>query len=439
MTPQSHLKILHLEDNPDDAELVENELVMAGLNANIVLVDDRERYLRELDGDPDVILADFSLPQFDAIEALQIARDSRKTTPFIIVSGVLTDETASDALRQGAWDFLLKDRLARLGPAVRHALDERKLRREKEATQARLEHVNSRLESALSQLQMTHQEMEEAHEKLKENQTQLIHAEKMSSLGQLTAGIAHEINNPIGFIRSNLDRLMDYVGVMNRVFDAYKPLEETAQKNEELAKLLHGLEQIRSERNVEMIREDLHLLIEESASGIEQIAEIVTGLKNFSRVDELELQPADVNDGIRAALRLLSNELKYRFTVQTDLQPLPRILCHPGQLNQVFINLIINAIQATPDRGEISVSSQALDGFVELRFADTGKGIDPDVLPHIFDPFYTTKPVGEGTGLGLSISYGIINRHEGRLEVDSKPGEGTTFIIKLPIRLEHEC
>lgn len=437
------LKILLLEDNSDDAELIHNELVLSGFHAQVEHVEDRDSFLRALDREPDVILSDFSLPSFDAISALEIVRSKQELTPFIIVSGVLTDEAASQAIRQGAWDYLLKDRLGRLGSSIRHALREREMRREREEAQNRLEDVHRRLESAFSQLQVAHDQLEDAYEQLKENQAQLVQAEKMSSLGQLTAGIAHEINNPVGFVRSNLERLADYAGVFTALIDAYERAEQRITEggldaDGSLAPFFDDVHRLRGERKVNFMREDIHVLIAESCTGVEQITEIVQGLRDFSRIDEPDFQPANVNDGIEATLRLIWNELKYRFEVRTDLGDLPNIDCHPGQLNQVFMNLLLNAAQATPDRGALTIETEAEEETVVVRIADTGEGIDPAVLPRIFEPFYTTKPVGKGTGLGLSISYGIIKRHNGEISVDSKPGVGTTFTIRLPIRQNNE-
>lgn len=436
----STLKVLLLEDNTDDAELIHNELVLSGFRPQLDHVEDRESFIRALDHNPDVILSDFSLPSFDAISALEIARSHDELMPFIIVSGVLTDDAASQAIRQGAWDYLLKDRLGRLGSSIRHALREREMRFEREQAQNRLEDVHRRLESAFSQLQMTHDELEDAYEQLKENQAQLVQAEKMSSLGQLTAGIAHEINNPVGFVRSNLERLAEYASVFTGLLDAYERAEKRIEDGDPLdaSDLFAEVRALRAERKVDFMREDIHVLIAESCTGVEQITEIVQGLRDFSRIDEPDFQSANINDGIEATLRLIWNELKYRFEVRQELGDLPRIHCHPGQLNQVFMNLLLNAAQATPEKGVITIQTEAADDHVTVRISDTGAGIDPEVLPRIFEPFYTTKPVGKGTGLGLSISYGIIKRHKGEIYAESEPGEGTTFTINLPIHQKDE-
>lgn len=437
------LHILLLEDNTDDAELIHNELILAGLRARVEHVEDRESFMRALDNNPDVILSDFSLPSFDAISALEIVRSRNELTPFIIVSGVLTDEAASQAIRRGAWDYLLKDRLGRLASSIQQALHEREMRREREEAKNRLEDVHRRLESAFSQLQVAHDQLEDAYEQLKANQAQLVQAEKMSSLGQLVAGIAHEINNPVGFVRSNLERLADYSGVFTSLLDAYERVEEQLLNAGPAAaadpeNLFAEVRRLRHERKVNFMREDIHVLLAESCTGVEQIMEIVQGLRDFSRIDEPDFQTANVNDGIEATLRLIWNELKYRFEVRTELGELPLIHCHPGQINQVFMNLLLNAVQATPDRGVITIQTEADEESVIVRISDSGQGIEPDELTKIFEPFFTTKPVGEGTGLGLSISYGIIKRHNGQISVESQPGVGTTFTIRLPIRQSHE-
>ena len=279
-------------------------------------------------------------------------------------------------------------------------------------------------------------ELQRANAQLKENQAQLLQSEKMASLGQLAAGVAHEINNPVGFVTSNLSTLTEYTTVFLRLLDAHETLTQHLSPDQNLAyhDVLHCIAAIRREEDLDFIREDLDTLLTESLSGLHRVKEIVQGLKSFARLDEAEMQIADINEGIEATLKVVWNELKYKCEVKKHLQPLPPIRCYPGQLNQVFMNLLVNAAHAIEQRGEIRIETEACDEAVVVRIRDTGVGIAQEHLSKLFNPFFTTKPVGEGTGLGLSVSYGIVRKHGGRIEVESEVGRGTTFTIYLPIQ-----
>lgn len=289
-------------------------------------------------------------------------------------------------------------------------------------------------------LQKANEDLQEANGKLKSNQTQLVHSEKMASVGQLAAGIAHEINNPVGFVKSNLGMLNDYVAIFKDLLEDYGRLAEHVRSrpmNGE-AEILERIDRMSSDENLEFVLEDVDSLLSESMTGAERVREIAQSLKSFARLDEAEMQYADINEGLRATLRMIWNELKYHCTVHEDLRPLPPVLCFPGQLNQVFMNLLMNASQAIRDEGEISIETDVVDGEILIRISDTGVGIASNSIPKLFNPFFTTKPVGEGTGLGLSVSYGIIQRHRGRIEVESELGAGTSFSIYLPISHEDD-
>ncbi len=306
--------------------------------------------------------------------------------------------------------------------------------------EARLVEIAKRKE-AEQQLTCAYERLQRANEQLKENQTQLVHSEKMASLGQLAAGVAHEINNPVGFVTSNLGTLAEYTVVFTRLLDAYETLTGHVSPDQSAAgqAVLHDIAEIREEEDLDFIREDIDALLAESLNGMFRVKEIVQGLKSFARVDEAEMQIADVNEGIEATLKVVWNELKYKCEVHTKLSPLPQIRCYPGQLNQVFMNLLVNAAHAMEERGEITIETETTDSEVIIRISDTGVGIPKEHLSELFNPFFTTKPVGEGTGLGLSISYGIIQKHGGRIEVDSEVGRGTTFTIYLPIQEENHA
>ncbi|MFZ2161010.1 MAG: PAS domain S-box protein [Sideroxyarcus sp.] len=272
--------------------------------------------------------------------------------------------------------------------------------------------------------------------KLEEAQSQLLQSEKLAAIGQLAAGVAHEINNPMGFIRSNLSRLGDYSGSLLNIINAYESadplLQEHPQINEHIA-------QTRRDADLAFLKEDMPNLIAESLDGADRVRRIVQDLRDFSRIDAAEWQHFDIHAGLESTINVVWNEIKYKAELVRDYGEVPLVECIPSRLNQVFMNMLVNASQAIADRGKIMISTRRQNNEVEIAFTDTGQGISPDVLPKIFDPFFTTKPVGKGTGLGLSVSYGIIRDHGGNIEVVSELGLGTTFTIRLPVsRASHD-
>lgn len=262
-------------------------------------------------------------------------------------------------------------------------------------------------------------------------QEKLLQAEKLASIGQLAAGVAHEINNPIGYVHSNLGSLQEYLHSLFALIDAY----ERALRSPDPRAMLPEIDQTRSRLDIDFISRDLPQLMTESREGIERVTRIVRDLKDFSRSERDESwKLADIHAGLESTLNIIWNELKYNTTLEKRYGELPLVECLPSELNQVFMNILINAGQAIGERGTIRLSTGHEDGQVWVEIADSGPGIPPEALQRIFDPFFTTKPVGKGTGLGLSISYGIINKHHGRIDVDSAPGQGATFRIVLPVR-----
>lgn len=337
-------------------------------------------------------------------------------------------------LRTGVDDFVAKP----IDPTlfdVRLAIAEQRVR--DAAARAKAVEKMKRLNDGLK---LANEQLQAANEQLKANQAHLVHSEKMASLGQLAAGIAHEINNPVGFVKSNLGMLSDYVSIFKELLSGYASLAETV-RGEPIngqADILERIDMVWKEENVEFVLADVDSLLAESLTGTERVREIAQCLKSFARLDEAQMQYADVNEGLHATLRMIWNELKYHCTVYEDLQPLPPIRCFPGQLNQVFMNLLMNASQAVTDQGEITIETRTLENEIVIRVSDDGEGIPPENIPKLFNPFFTTKPVGKGTGLGLSVSYGIIQKHNGRIEVESEIDKGTTFSIYLPISDGHD-
>ena len=284
-------------------------------------------------------------------------------------------------------------------------------------------------------LESKSRELFEANEALVLSQTQMVHSEKMAGLGQIAAGVAHEINNPVGFILSNLGTLEEYVCVIRRFLDAAGKLR-AGSEGRNTGQVKEGLEEIEAvhrDEDIEFLLEDLEDLVKESREGAIRVRDIILGLRNFARVDEAELKEADINEGLDSTLKVAWNEIKYKCEVIKEYVDLPPLLCHPAQLNQVFMNIILNGVQAIEEIGEIRIRTETDGESIAVHISDTGSGISPENVRKLFDPFFTTKDVGKGTGLGLSISHGIVEKHNGTIEVDSEVGVGTTVTIRLPL------
>ena len=263
---------------------------------------------------------------------------------------------------------------------------------------------------------------------LQMTQERLIQSDRLASIGQLAAGVAHEINNPVGYISSNIGTLGEYVDDIFRLLDAYQAMAASTTSPE----AVEHIRTLRQEIQIDFLREDLGSLVSECQEGVSRVRQIIEDLKDFSRAGEGEWETADLHRALARTLNIVHNELKYKAEVVQELGELPPIECVPSQINQVMMNLLVNAAQAIEGHGLITVRTGCDDERVWFEVEDSGRGIDAEDLKHIFDPFFTTKPVGQGTGLGLSISYGIVQRHGGSIEVDSQPGTGTRFRVTLP-------
>ncbi|MDB5051254.1 MAG: hypothetical protein JWO30_4325 [Fibrobacteres bacterium] len=540
------IRILHLEDNDQDAELITHTLQSEGLDVSVQRVQERAPFIEALGADRfDLILSDYSLPTFNGPAALDLAKKIRPELPFIFVSGKMGEDLAVESLKQGAMDYVLKNFLSRLAPAVTRALKEAQAKKEKAIAEAELSRTQEKLaviienskdsiwsvdsslrlmtfnvvaaarfwgaRGVILQLGMRMDELMVAEEKSKwmgwfaramsgedfhvelsystpglememelsinpiradgtitgvaiftrdmterkkaereilkqrdelekvntrlvENQAQLIQSEKLASLGQLSAGVAHEINNPMAFVTSNLRTLADYAQSIKEIAAGYGGLLAAIHgvPGSALGEATEKVEKLVREKKFQSILDDLESIIAESLDGAQRVNEIVHSLKSMARVDDISLQPTDVNKCLDDALKLAWNELKYKCTVEKNLSPLPMLQGHPGQLKQVFINLLVNAAQAIPEKGVISIRTFMEKEAITVEIEDTGSGITDENLPKLFTPFFTTKPVGQGTGLGLPISYGIIQNHHGQMDVRSRVDHGTTFIITLP-------
>jgi signal transduction histidine kinase len=286
------------------------------------------------------------------------------------------------------------------------------------------------LDAKVAELEVQREEQRVLIEKLETARNQAMQAEKLASIGQLAAGVAHEINNPIGFVLSNFKSLERYMTDVFTVIAAYEAVEGLVSSGPQLA----ALRQAKEDAELDFVREDVKQLLIESCDGLDRVKRIVQDLKDFSRVGENGWQTADLVRGIESTLNVVRNEIKYKAEVVKRYGATPEVECMPSQLNQVFMNLLVNAGHAIAEHGTITIASGSVEDQVWIAISDTGSGIAPEVLGRIFDPFFTTKPVGQGTGLGLSLSYSIVRRHGGRIEVESEVGVGTTFRVWLPIR-----
>jgi len=281
----------------------------------------------------------------------------------------------------------------------------------------------SRRKAREEELRQNLERQVQLNKKLEEAHNQLLQSEKLASIGQLAAGVAHELNNPIGFVHSNLGSLDNYLQDLFAIVDASESGDGA----------LESMQRLKAEKDYAFIKRDIGELMAESKDGLVRVRKIVQDLKDFSRVGEAEWQWADLHKGLDSTLNIVWNELKYKCRISKTYGELPEIHCLPSQLNQVFMNLLVNAGQAIVDQGEIAIRTGRDDDRVWVEVSDTGAGIPAENLNRIFEPFFTTKPVGKGTGLGLSLSYGIVVKHRGRIEVRSEVGKGSTFRVVLPI------
>lgn len=281
--------------------------------------------------------------------------------------------------------------------------------------------MSHRIHLARQELQGKISELEDANREIRDTQARLVHTAKMASLGQLVAGVAHELNNPIGFVYSNMATLRDYVEKLHKVIIAAGTGSAAVEKSKE-------------EIDYEFISKDLPKLIASSEEGARRMRDIVVKLRNFSRLDEAKLKRVELRDGIETTLSLLQGETKNRVRLHTEFEKVPEVLCYASQVNQVFMNILSNASQAIDGEGDIWIRlEEKPTGIARVSIRDSGPGIKKELIDRIFDPFFTTKGVGQGTGLGLSISYEIVKKHGGEIQVRSEPGKGSEFVIEIPI------
>jgi two-component system, NtrC family, sensor kinase len=380
-----------------------------------VTAGDAQEALVRLTSEPfALVLTDVQMPGLSGIELLRRINEHFPDTAVVMISGVDRTQRVLDAIRLGAYDYLLKPcDLEVLDFTVERALERRKLLSDGKRYKQELEKHNVELANRKAELEHL--------------QTQMVHTEKMASLGQLAAGVAHELNNPAGFIYGNMEILRTCASGLERLLKFY----DGAQLPEFLAAEINL---IKKEIDYENLMQDLKSIVLDCHEGAERIRDIVQNLRLFSRLDEAEFKKVDLHDGIESTIRLISRYYgSGRIALERDYGELPSVDCYAGQLNQVWMNLLVNAAQAISGQGKVRVTTRREDDKAVVSISDAGSGIAPEHLKKIFDPFFTTKPIGEGTGLGLSITYGMVERHDGSITIDSRLGEGTTFIVAIPI------
>lgn len=407
------LNILLVDDDDVDRMAVCRALKLTTLNTQIKEVSCAKDALQALGNEHfDCALFDYMLPDSDGLSLLCSTRAAEIDTPVVMLTGQRDERLIVELLRAGASDYLAKDHLSSesLGHAVQTAI---------------------RVHQVECKRQKTHEELKVAHLELQASHEQLLQSEKLASIGQLAAGVAHEINNPVGYVYSNLNTLQKYVTDLFQLIGNYEQLEGSVP--DDLPLVIH-IQNLKHNLDFDYLKEDVFELVNESLEGITRVKNIVQDLKDFSHVDEAEWQWADLHCGLESTLNIVNNEIKYKAEIIKEYGQLPEVECLISQINQVFMNLLVNAAHAIDDFGVITIRTGYENDQVWVSISDTGSGIEPENLKKIFDPFFTTKAIGTGTGLGLSLSYGILQKHGGSIKVDSELGKGTIFTIRFPVK-----
>ncbi len=415
--------ILIIDDSEMQLKSISYQLSKAGYQT-IECQDPRKAMDFVLEKKPDIIISDYFMPDINGMDLGKAVKSNRETSHiyFIMLTANNKQSDRYKALNTFADDYLQKpispsELLARVNSTMRLVRLQRELKQR-----------NTQLEKAI-------RDLEKANLELKETQAQMLQQEKMASIGLLAAGVAHEINNPICFIDMNLGVIGEYIQPLEKIFAKIQECQQSMPKRlpATARNEIQALQKMIEETDVTFLLNDIKNIVKESREGSERVKAIVQNLRDFSHVDQTERKYANIHDGIESTLNIAWNEIKYKAHVIKEYGNVPEVLCYPRQLNQVFLNMIINAVHAIQEKGEIRLKTWNDKKHVYISISDTGCGIPPENLSKIFEPFFTTKPVGKGTGLGLAMSYNIIQKHGGDILVESEVGKGTTFTIKLPI------
>lgn len=403
--------LLIVDDVPENIDIL-SEMFIHDYTVKAAINGEKALKIAATKPYPDLILLDIMMPGMDGYEVCRHLKNNEQTKkiPVIFVTAVFEPADEVKGLEIGATDYIVKP----FSPIITKA---------RIKTQLELKFAKDHLEEMIK---TRTKELAEAYENLQNTQQQIIQQEKLASIGQLAAGIAHEVNNPIGFITSNLGSLKKYVDKLTAHIGSLCEILEASGASKQVKEL-------RKRDKLDFILEDLQDLINESLEGTERVQEIVRNLKSFSRVEEKIFSMTNLNECLEEALKIAWNELKYKATIIREFGELPQILCFPQQLKQVFINLLVNAAQAIDKQGAITVRTSLAGEIIKVSITDTGCGIAKEHLQKIFEPFFTTKKIGKGTGLGMSISLDIVKKHNGQITVESEIGKGTIFTVELPV------
>jgi len=402
----SPLNILIVEDDASHAAAIKRALKSSDIVAELTVVSTLQAFRNYIDlRNPDVAIMDLNLPDGRAVEVLTSPADEN-AFPILLMTSYGNEQVAVEAIKAGALDYIVKspEAFMSLAGTIERAIREWNLLQEKK-----------RMET-----------------QLRESQAQVVQQEKMASIGLLAAGVAHEINNPIGYITSNLNSLAKYTDKLVHFIEA----QHTAldQSNDTPAKA--NVAELRKQLKLDYLITDLRELITETLDGSRRVSKIVQDLQNFSRVDSNDSVQCNLNETIKSTINIVRNEIKYVAELELRLNEMPPVICRPQQIGQVILNLLLNAAHSIQENGVIGLETACEGDTVEIRVSDNGCGICQEHLDKIFEPFFTTKESGKGTGLGLAISRDIVKRHGGELLVRSEQGAGTTFTVRLPLSPE---
>jgi two-component system, NtrC family, sensor kinase len=421
---EANAKILIVDDNRINRQVL--TLLLQELYPHIDQAADGSECLTALSENAfDLVLLDLNMPNKSGFEVLKQSHEFWQNQPrtdgefppvFLVVSADNDPDSINRAFQLGASDYITT-------PFNREELLARV------STHLRLRYRELFLEECVA---IRTAELQSSKQALIDTQSQLILAEKMASLGQMAAGIGHEINNPVGYIQSNLESLQCYMSDIKHLLDKYEQTETLISDPEQR----HQLQEMRQSLRLDFLKEDIDDLISDSLTGAQRVKQIVSDLKIFSHPEGRNWERLDLKECLKGVLNIVHGEAKYKTTIKTDLADnLLPIECIVPQIYQVITNLIVNAIQAIEARGNITIKAHPFESnSVKITITDDGKGMPSEVLKKIFDPFFTTKAVGEGTGLGLSVSYSIVEAHRGSITVNSQEGVGTCFTLILPIK-----
>jgi two-component system, NtrC family, sensor kinase len=424
--------ILVIDDTPANVAVLADCLEELGLRV-VVAQDGEEGLGRAEFVRPDLILLDVMMPVMDGFETCRRLKlnEITRDIPVIFMTALTDMKSMVTAFDVGGVDYISKPfQMEEVLARVNTHLSLRAMHRQLSSQNLALQHEVETRRQAQDALKTANEAQQLLIAKLQDAHEQLVQSEKMASIGQLAAGIAHEINNPIGFVSANMGSLQTYFATL---ISALEACESAVQEFPLATQIAERFAQVKLDSEIDFLKADVVDLMKESRDGLNRVKDIVHSLREFSHVGESLWQEADLHQGLESTLNMVNHEIKYKAQVVREYGALPLVKCLASQLNQVFLNLFVNASHAIEGSGTIRVRTGCRDAWVWVEISDTGSGMSPDIVNRIFDPFFTTKPVGSGTGLGLSLSYGIVRKHGGRIEVRSELGHGSSFTVHLPI------